>query len=196
MEQHMAHRNLLLTLLNRYTPNDPDEVATKAQMIEFATAHPNCFERTLTPGHFTASCWLLSKDGSKALLMHHRKIDKWVQPGGHADGMNDLVAVAVKEAQEESGINGIEPVSEEIFDLDIHEFPKRGNDPAHLHYDVRFLLQVKSDEKVVQNEESKELRWIGTKDALPTEARSVTRMFEKWVALKNADQSLDTVLDF
>jgi 8-oxo-dGTP pyrophosphatase MutT (NUDIX family) len=193
----MPNRHPLLTLLNRYVPTDPEEVAAKAKMLEFAMTHSDCFERSLVPGHFTASCWLLSKDGTKALLMHHAKIDKWVQPGGHADGDNDLLAVAVKEAQEESGIQSIAPVSTEIFDLDIHDFPARGKDPAHVHYDVRFLLQVMSDEDFVRNAESKELRWI-SQDAhdLPTQARSVTRMFEKWIALKNGDQSLDTVLDF
>lgn len=193
----MPHRDSLLTLLNHYTPTDPDEIAAKAKMIAFATTEAACFERSLEKGHFTASSWLLSKDGSKALIMHHSKIDKWVQLGGHADGDPDLLAVAMKEAQEESGIGGIKPLSTEIFDIDIHEFPARGGDPAHLHYDVRFLLQVTSDEDFVKNAESKALIWVAADGDLPTKARSVTRMFEKWVALrKNADKRLDIVFDF
>jgi 8-oxo-dGTP pyrophosphatase MutT (NUDIX family) len=116
--------------------------------------------------------------------MHHAKLDKWFQLGGHADGESDLLAVAVKEAQEESGVGGIEPLSDQIFDIDIHLIPARKDEPAHYHYDVRFLLAVVSDEEVVQNGESKELRWIEMDaSALPTESQSVARMFNKWLSL-------------
>jgi len=166
-------------------------------MIELLSARDDCFERTCFPAHFTGSSWLVSRDGTKALVMHHAKIDKWVQPGGHADGNGDLLAVAVREAQEESGIRHIEPISDEIFDIDIHEFPQKGSEPEHFHYDVRFLLQVTSDEVVVQNGESKELRWVGKSlDELPTSDRSVVRLFEKWVSTSSPDKSVDTVLDF
>jgi 8-oxo-dGTP pyrophosphatase MutT (NUDIX family) len=115
--------------------------------------------------------------------MHHTKLDKWFQLGGHCDGHSDVLAVAIKEAQEESGIVGIEPVSNKIFDIDIHLIPANPKEKEHYHYDVRFLLHVISNEEVVQNNESKELRWIGkTRTALPTTGRSVTRMFDKWVA--------------
>ena len=119
---------------------------------------------------------------SKALLMHHNKLDIWVQVGGHCDGNPNVLEVAIKEAQEESGINGIEPVSEEIFDIDIHLIPGNTREKEHYHYDVRFLLQVTSDEQIVQNRESKELRWIGKKlTSLPTQNPSIIRMFNKWV---------------
>lgn len=103
--------------------------------------------------------------------------------GGHADGDPDLLRVALKEAQEESGILGIAPVSPEIFDIDIHPIPASKGLPAHYHYDVRFLLKVQSDENFVQNYESNELRWV-TKErlGLPTNEKSVTRMFEKWAS--------------
>ena len=92
-----------------------------------------------------------------------------------------VLAVAVKEAQEESGIMGIEPLHMEIYDIDIHRIPARGNEPEHDHYDVRFLLHVTSDEELVQNRESKELRWIGKDPSeLPTDNPSVVRMFSKW----------------
>ena len=181
----MSYSNQLLSLLNDYKPSDPNEILCKSEMIAFAKAHSNCFERTLSIGHFTASSWVISKDGSKALLMHHTKLDRWFQLGGHADGDSDLLAVAIKEAREESGIEGISPVSAQIFDIDIHEIPANSRDPAHFHYDVRFLLQVVSDEEVIQNRESKELRWISRAgDNLPTSEPSVTRMFDKWKRLK------------
>lgn len=176
-------RNNLLSLLTNYCPTI-QEVACKKNMINFIQEHEDCFERSLEIGHITASAWLLDKDGSKGLLMHHKKLNKWVQLGGHCDGDSDVLAVAIKEAQEESGIQDIVPVSHDIFDIDIHLIPARGAEKEHYHYDVRFLLRVTSDEKIMQNHESKELRWIG-KDlsVLPTQQESVVRMFNKWIEI-------------
>lgn len=193
----MPHRSQLRDLLDRYNPEDKSEIAAKKRMIELLSARADCFERSALPAHFTGSSWLESRDGANALLMHHAKIDKWVQPGGHADGNGDLLAVAIREAQEESGITHIEPVSSEIFDIDIHIFPAKSGEPEHLHYDVRFLLQVTSDEVEVQNAEAKELRWVGKNlSELPTSDRSIVRLFEKWISTSSPDKSVDTVLDF
>lgn len=173
-------RNQLLKLLDKYQPM-PEEIMYKKRMIEFVKGNLDCFERSLEIGHITASAWLLSNDRSQVLLMHHAKLNAWVQFGGHCDGDSDVLAVAIKEAQEESGILGIEPISTEIFDIDIHLIPANKKEKEHYHYDVRFLLGVISDQHFVQNEESKELRWFGkNQDELPTQSRSVVRMFEKW----------------
>ena len=179
------HRSQLITLLNNYHSIFKEEVAFKERMLSFINSYPDCFERTLEIGHITASSWLLNRDGTHALLLHHAKLNNWFQLGGHCDGNADVLAVAIKEAQEESGIEHIISLSSEIFDIDIHLIPANSREKAHDHYDVRFLLQVVSDEVVVQNRESKELRWI-SKDAysLPTQSRSVVRMFEKWVVIK------------
>jgi len=177
-------RNQLLQLLEDYKPTDTAEIEFKNRTVEFVKKHKDCFERTLLIGHITGSAWLLNKEENKALLLHHTKLDRWFQLGGHCDGDSDVCAVALKEAQEESGINGIEVLNPEIFDIDIHTIPARPNEPEHDHYDIRFLLKVTSDEKLVQNRESKELRWISKDpEELPTQARSVTRMFEKWISL-------------
>lgn len=170
-------------MLQNYSPTHEEELEFKQRMIEFIEEHPNCFERSLTIGHITASAWLLNKNHSKALLMHHSKLEKWFQLGGHCDGNPDVLTVATKEAQEESGIINITPISKDIFDIDIHLIPENPKEKAHYHYDVRFLLQVTSDEQVIQNNESKELRWI-EKDlsGLPTQNQSVVRMFKKWLA--------------
>lgn len=174
-------RNLLIALLRAYNPVALEEVEFKQQMLAFIEAHEDCFERTLEIGHITASCWLLDASGERALLMHHAKLDSWFQLGGHCDGDPDVLAVAIKEAQEESGIMGIAPVSTEIFDIDIHRIPEHKGIKAHDHYDVRFLLRVISDEQIVQNSESKELRWIGMNpEELPSRSRSLLRMFNKW----------------
>jgi len=169
-------------MLQAYAPLDVQEQQFKKGMLDFIQAQPECFERSLAMGHITASSWLLNRDGSKFLLMHHTKLNNWFQLGGHCDGNPDVLEVAIKEAQEESGIKGIAAVCLDIFDIDIHLIPENSRDKAHYHYDVRFLLQVTSDEDVVQNHESKELRWIA-KDlsALPTRNVSIVRMFNKWM---------------
>ena len=180
--EFIMKRNVLLNMLQRYTPSAPEEIIFKRDTINFIQEHENCFERSLAIGHITASCWLLNKDGDAALLMHHAKLDRWFQLGGHCDGDSDVLAVAIKEAQEESGIMEIVPVDGEIFDIDIHLIPENSKEKAHYHYDIRFLLHVVSDESVIQNSESKALSWI-SKDfnKLPTQQHSVVRMFNKWV---------------
>jgi 8-oxo-dGTP pyrophosphatase MutT (NUDIX family) len=174
----------LIEMLRNYVPSRP-EISFKDRMTSFIDEYDDCFERFLEIGHITASSWLLSKDHNKALLMHHTKLDQWFQLGGHCDGNPDVVAVAIKEAQEESGIQHIMPVMNEIFDIDIHLIPEKKHEKEHYHYDVRFLLQVVRDELIAQNKESKELRWIG-KDPkeLPTNNPSVVRMFNKWITKK------------
>lgn len=169
--------------LERYTPLSDHEQQAKVRMLAFLDTHPDCFERTLTIGHFTASSWLLNKAETHALLMHHAKLGMWVQLGGHCDGNPNMLEVAIKEAQEESGIAAIVPISDEIFDIDIHLVPAYKHEPEHYHYDVRFLLKVDGDQDIRANKESKELRWIPAQfHALPTHERSVTRMFDKWIA--------------
>ena len=180
----MDVRKPLLNLLAQYSPTDFYEIASKRVMVEFVEQNKHCFERSLECGHITASAWLLNKNKTHALLMHHAKLNAWFQLGGHCDGESDVLAVAIKEAQEESGIMAIEPLSRVIFDIDVHRIPTNSKEKEHYHYDVRFLLRVTSDEDVVCSHESKELRWIG-KDmsALPTNSTSVVRMFHKWAAL-------------
>lgn len=175
-------RSLLLQSLQNYLPTAAEELIYKNNILSFVHAHENCFERTLAIGHITASSWLVNKQGSHALLMHHAKLNTWVQLGGHCDGDHDVLAVAIKEAQEESGIHHIAPLSPHVFDIDIHLIPANPKEQEHYHYDIRYLLQVTSDENFIQNSESKELRWVDKNiHTLPTQSPSVIRMFNKWV---------------
>lgn len=175
------HRENILKLLNNYLPSYPEEVEYKNRIISFIKQNRECFDRSNKSGHLTASAWLLNKGGDKALLMHHAKLNLWVQPGGHCDNDPDIIAVAIREAKEESGINEIELISDNIFDIDIHYIPQLLTEADHYHYDIRFLLQVKSNEAVKINHESNELRWVD-KDILnlPTSSQSIVRMFNKW----------------
>lgn len=173
---------LLLYLLDNYRPIDLAEQEYKKIIIEFLNNYPNAFERSLEVGHITASAWLVNKDNTKALLMHHKKLNIWVQLGGHCDGDTNPLAVAIKEAQEESGIMNIAAIQNAIFDIDVHFIPENKKEKGHYHYDIRFLLQVMGDEDFIPNEESNALMWIDkNKEKLPTNERSVTRMFDKWI---------------
>ena len=175
------HRLLLKTLLESYAPADKEELRFKSEMLSFLSAHPNCFERSLIQGHFTASAWLLNPDKSKALMMHHAKLGQWFQLGGHCDGDPDVLAVALKEAAEESGLGQIKPIFQNIFDLDIHLIPDNPKEKAHYHYDIRFLLQAET-ETIQINRESKQLLWIDANlSSLPTTNPSIVRMFKKWI---------------
>ncbi|HAK50535.1 MAG TPA: nucleoside triphosphate hydrolase [Gammaproteobacteria bacterium] len=114
------------------------------------------------------------------MLTHHRKLDRWLQPGGHADGQSDVLAVAMREAEEESGLWEIEPVSDSLFDIDIHLIPARGNEAEHFHYDCRFLLRSVGSDQYTVSEESDDLAWILLSDmASYTSEVSITRMVDK-----------------
>jgi 8-oxo-dGTP pyrophosphatase MutT (NUDIX family) len=182
------HRNGLLNLLHAYMPTDSLEQAVKEQILSFVHEHPDCFERSLAKGHITASAWVLNKNYSHVLLMHHAKLDMWVQLGGHCDGNSDVRAVALKEAQEESGIQDLVILSPHIFDIDIHKVPVRGHEQEHYHYDIRFLLAAPGDITLHKNHESKELRWFSRHNALPTQSRTILRMHAKWLAMEYASR--------
>ena len=155
-------------------------------MIDFIEHNPDCFERTNLEGHVNGSAWVLSPDEQKVLLTHHKKLNRWLQLGGHSDGDPNTWNVALREATEESGIQGIEFVIKEIFDIDIHTIPEnpKKNEPEHKHYDVRFLLKAPTEDFIV-SEESNSLKWVDKKE-LATMANkgeisaAMIRMMQKW----------------
>ena len=140
------------------------------------------FRRERRVGHFTGSAWLVSADGARVLLTHHRKLNRWLQLGGHADGDGNLAAVALREAEEESGLPGL-LLEGGVFDLDRHLIPARGNEPAHWHYDVRFVVRA-TDENFHVSDESNSLAWKSiAKIAADVSAdESMRRMAMKWLA--------------
>lgn len=181
-------RNYVLKLLAEYVAVSHQEEKVKYDIERFIKEYSDCFERSLTIGHITASAWLVNHDFSKFFLMHHKKLNIWVQPGGHCDGNPNVLEVAVKEAQEESGIANIVPVSEKIFDLDIHQIPANKKEAAHYHYDVRFLLQAKdADDSLVKNDESYDIRWFNAADldSLQPKEESVIRMARKFLKFES-----------
>jgi 8-oxo-dGTP pyrophosphatase MutT (NUDIX family) len=173
-------REALLVELAQYQPADFREAAMRDEIAEFVRSHDDCFERTQLAGHITASAWIVDEAFERALLTHHRKLDRWLQLGGHADGDADVRRVALREATEESGLVPIQFASRKIFDVDVHVIPARNNEPEHKHYDIRFLFIADPDAPLVVSEESHELAWrtIAELDRDDVDA-SVRRMARK-----------------
>lgn len=140
------------------------------------------FTRDRQTAHFTGSAWLVSADGLRVLLTHHRKLQRWLQPGGHADGDHDVAAVALREAQEESGLSGLVLASTEIFDLDRHWIPERGEVSGHWHYDIRYVVVAKGPEDFVIGEESLDLAWRPVAEIAADPDVSMQRMALLWLA--------------
>src|SRR6187551_1192894 len=150
--------------LHGYRAANAAEAAFVARMLELSQA-PGAAERLhFAPGHFTASAFVLSPDRRDLVLIHHKKLGIWVQPGGHVEPTDDdLIGAARREVLEEVGLGELEPiVSAEgglVFDVDIHLIPARKADPAHEHFDVRFAF-VSRTRELVHSEEVTDLRWV------------------------------------
>lgn len=186
--QEADFRAPLCKALQKYAESHPEQKITADRMLDFVRSTPHCFERSHAAGHMTGSAWLLNPAGDKALLTLHHNLQRWMQTGGHADGDPDILRVALKEAEEESGITGIVPISGEIFDIDIHLIPARPakGEPAHYHYDVRYLLRAPHEQYAISHE-SDDLAWWSAEDFATRAAEldaSVIRMAELWMQQK------------
>ncbi len=170
--------------LLHYTERLPADSALAAEFSTLLGDAEDPFLRSRLAGHFTASSWLVSADGDRALLTHHRKLDRWLQLGGHADGDRDLARVALREAEEESGLSALVLQSRDIFDLDKHWIPARDDVPGHWHHDVRFVVRATGSEAFVVSEESLALAWrdIGELATADGTDPSLQRMARRWLA--------------
>lgn len=186
----MSDRQPLLNLLAEYRAASPDEAAVVDRITALAEQHANCLDRDCRPGHLTGSAWVVSADGSRHLLLLHKKLGKWLQPGGHADGQTDLSSVALREAEEESGLSALQIVPAPSgllpLDVDVHDIPARRNpdgsikESAHEHHDVRFLLRTTQSEAITLSEESDDLRWCSAEEVRSlTQEESVLRLLKK-----------------
>jgi 8-oxo-dGTP pyrophosphatase MutT (NUDIX family) len=147
--------------LRAYRASDEREEEMRARIVAFIDDRgAAAFARETLAGHVTASAWIVDPGRTHVLLLHHRKLDRWLQPGGHVDGNPDVRASALREASEESGLHSLRFAAPGIYDVDVHAIPARGEEPAHEHFDVRFALEADPAEPLVRNDESHDVRWI------------------------------------
>ena len=151
--------------LATHAPADDEERSDLEHIRSFVARHARPFDRGISEGHLTGSALVVSDDGTRILLLHHLKLDRWLQPGGHADPDEDSgETVALREASEETGIDALRlhPDAPRPLDVDVHAIPARGDEPAHEHLDLRYLVLAPSDAAVRHRpEESNEIRWFG-----------------------------------
>ena len=131
----------------------------KTEIIQFLSLHPDALHRSCLSGHLTGSAAIVNESATKILIMLHKKLQIWIQPGGHADGDGNLARVALREAIEETGIEELEVLTPGI-DCDVHIIPQRLNEPEHLHLDIRYLIRAPENSKIKRNHESVDMRWV------------------------------------
>lgn len=156
--------------LRAYAPVNAQEASDRRLILQYAEQFGNLFTRENEMAHLTASCWIVNPARTKALLAYHNIYDSWAWLGGHADGEEDLLAVALREANEESGIRAV-PVSRDIFSLEIlHVAPhvKRGKFVcAHLHLNATYLLEADDQAPIrCKPDENSAVRWLDTAEVL------------------------------
>lgn len=157
----------LLDLLDGYTPVDEIELGHLHALTMLLVSPSDPLSRHhFEPGHVTASAFVVDPSTRRVLLHHHRRLDRWLQMGGHLDAGEDVVAAALREAHEESGLPDLRLLTERPFDLDVHHIPAGKGEPDHLHFDVRFLVATEMpDHAALADEESLDLAWLDLDEA-------------------------------
>lgn len=144
----------------RYFISDARDQDMVDRTIKFILEEEQAFSKKLIIGHVTASAFLMNLERDKVLLTHHAKLGKWLQLGGHCDGIKDPFFNAHKEAYEESGLKRIAPLSKTILDIDIHPIPNHKGVPGHFHFDIRYLFEANENEQLNISDESSDLKWV------------------------------------
>jgi 8-oxo-dGTP pyrophosphatase MutT (NUDIX family) len=172
----------LAEALRRHAPADEEEARHLARILDLVECEPACFSRsTFTPGHVVGSAFIVRADTGQVLLHHHRRLDAWLQMGGHDEGEHDPAATARREGAEESGLSDLVFLSPDILDADIHPIPAGKGEPPHSHHDIRYALRTRTPDAILRDKaESLDLRWFRLDEAerLMDEA-GATRALEK-----------------
>jgi len=179
----------LLENIKSYQSINEQEQRDKAQMLAFMENNDNYLERENTVGHFTASVWTVNKERTKLLMVYHNIYNSWSWIGGHADGIENLQEVALRELQEETGVKSARLVSEEIFSIEtltVDGHVKKGAYvPSHLHFNVTYLAEADENETlVVKEDENQAVKWFTFEEALraSTEPWMVENVYKKLIA--------------
>ena len=160
-------RTALSLALRKHVTADAAEAGSRDAILRLVETEPACFSRhTFTPGHVTGSAFVVCPRTGLVLLHHHRRLDAWLQLGGHDEGERDPRATALREAAEESGLGDLALLSDEILDLDVHPIPAGKGEPPHLHHDVRYTLATAMPGAIHRDAaESLDLRWFTLAEA-------------------------------
>ncbi len=178
----------LLEQVETYQPYNRQEEKDREFILSCLNHMPAVFFRENTAAHMTASAWIVNKERTKVLMAYHKIYDSWAWLGGHADGETNLLAVALKEAREESGIVNIRPVIKDIFSLEVLTVDghmKKGEYvSSHLHLNVTYLLEADESETLtIKEDENNALAWFTFRDALKasTESWFVENIYTKLI---------------
>ena len=151
--------------LEKFNPYNEQEEVDKKIMLNYIKDFDDVLTRQNEYGHFTSSAFVLNKDRTKILMAYHRIYNSWAWVGGHSDGDNDLLYVAMKEAKEETGIKNVVPISKDIYSLEVinvngHE--KRGKYVgSHVHLNVTYLLEADENEEIhIKEDENSGVKWV------------------------------------
>lgn len=155
-------RAALRDALLRHVPADPAEADDLKDILALVEREPACFSRsTFAPGHVTGSAFIVCRSTAKVLLHHHRRLNAWLQMGGHDDGEHDARATALREGREESGLPDLTLLAPDILDVDVHDIPAGKREPPHKHHDVRYALVTEHPEAILKDAaESLDLAWF------------------------------------
>lgn len=178
-------RATLLRELALHIPGDAEEAQMLRALSEFVRDNGDCCSREAERGHVTASAWVVDSRLQRVLLLHHGKLNRWLQPGGHIEsGDTSACAAALREATEETGLTFFRQLGT-VFDVDVHDIPGRHGEPPHVHYDVRYAFLADPGEPLAITRESRELGWFPVADAARlSNSESVQRMIIKTEGLR------------
>lgn len=152
-------------LLEKYIPYNEQEEKDKEVMLKYLNDFPNVYTRENEYGHFTASSWIVNKDRTKVLMIYHNIYDSWGWTGGHADGETNLYNVAVREANEETGITNLKPLTDGMFSIEIltvNGHVKRGKYvSSHVHLNVTYLFEADDTLSLhIKEDENSGVKWV------------------------------------
>lgn len=189
----------LIEQIKNYAATNEQEERDKEQMLAYMESNENCLTRENAVAHFSTSIWTVNNDHTKTLMVYHSIYNSWSWIGGHADGMENLREVALRELQEETGVKNARLVSDEIFSIEtltVDGHIKKGvYVPSHLHFNVTYLAEADETEVlVVKEDENQAVKWFTFEQALEasTEPWMVEHVYKKLIAKSRSANHKET----